>query len=98
MAYADDRTAEPEHRPISEDDASLRQSIKPEGPCDPEGNFTEPECERRSKVAAEHEFVPYGQQHRHFAGRRAVEQGRNERPKRCLRQRNRPEHDCGASA
>src|SRR6185503_5560430 len=63
VAYADDCTAEPKHRPISEDDTSLRQSIEPEGPCDPEGYFTEPECQRWTKIAAEHEFVPYGQQH-----------------------------------
>ena len=74
VAHADDRAAEREHRPIGEDDAGLRQSIEPEGAGDPEGDFTEPERQRRPEIAAEHEFMADGQQHRHFAGRRAVEQ------------------------
>ncbi len=76
VAHADDRAAEREHRPVGRDDAGLRQHIDAEQAGDAECGLAEPERERRALVAAEQEFVPDGEQQRHFARRRAVEQRR----------------------
>ena len=74
MAGADDGAAEREHRPIGTDDAGLRQHIEPERAGQAEGDFAQPERQRRPEIAAEHEFMPDREQDRHVAGRRAVKQ------------------------
>ena len=98
VARADDAAAEREHRPVGDDDAGLRQRVEPEGAAEAERDLAEPERQRRPEIAAEHEFVADGEQQRHLAGRRAVEQRGHQRPQRGLRQRHGPEHHRRAPA
>ena len=98
VARADDAAAEREHGPIGDDDAGLRQRVEPERAGDAEGGLAQPEGQRRPEIAAEHEFMADGEQHRHVAGRRAVEQRRHQGPQEGLRQRGGPEHHRRAPA
>ena len=98
MPRADNGAAEGEHRPIRRNDAGLRQEIETETAGNAESDFTQPERQRRSEIAAEAEFVAYGQQDRHIARRRAVEQRRQRHPERALRERHAPEHQPRPSA
>ena len=62
MARTDDAAAELEHRPIRDDDAGLRQRIKPEGAPDPKRDLAQPKRQRRPNIAAKHEFMTDGQE------------------------------------
>ena len=98
MAGADDGAAKCEYRPIRDDDAGLRQCIKAETAGQPIGDLAKPECQRRTKIAAEHKFMADGEQQRHVAWRRAVKKAGDQGPKHGLRQRHGPKHHRRAPA
>ncbi len=98
VARADDAAAKRENRPIGDYDTALRQRVEPQGTRQTKRNFAHPERQRRPEITAQDEFVAYGQQQRHFAGRRAVEQRRHQRPYRGLCERHGPEHRRRAAA
>ena len=94
----DDRLPKGKDGPVGPDDADLRERVKAKYTREAESQFTEPKSQRRSEIAAEYKFVADGEQQRHLAGRRAVEQRRNECPKRSLRECDGPEHHSRAPA
>src|SRR6185295_12686261 len=94
----DNAAPKDEHRPIGQNNAGLRQRIKAEAPGYPESYLAQPKGQRRSEIAAEHEFAANCEQQRHVARRSAVKDRWNQRPKRGLRQRSGPEHYRRASA
>ncbi len=98
MPGTNNAAAESEDRPVSDDDAGLRQRIESQRTGDREGDLAEPKRQRRAEIAAQYIFVADGEQHRHVSRRRAEKNRRNERPQRGLCERHGPEHHGGASA
>ena len=92
MAFADDRGAEREDRPVGRNHANLGEQIDAERASDGEKYLREPEGKRRPEVAAELKLVPDRQHERHLVGGRGIEQRRNDQPERGLRERCCPEH------
>jgi hypothetical protein len=76
MRGAEQAAAEREHSPIGDDDADLGEEIEADDVAadELECDLGEPERERRAVGGAELPFVADGQDERHLAGRRGVEQ------------------------